>query len=629
MMEDARVNGKFGTIIEDRVEFTGEESAELIFTVSKGEKIRVEKIYFEGAQTFKPSELEAAPLANCEADSFGWLPGRNTGEMNLPQLEYDAPRLKDFYLQHGYLDANVSDAFTKTDFNSYLAKIYYQIEEGKPYRVNNISVEFRGEEIDLTAMREEFKLQSGKIFDVEKMRRDITAIKDAVGEKGYAFARVIPDIDKDSGRQVADITYRIELGEKVYIRDVIISGNARTLDRVIRREVFLAPGDLYNLVEIKESRRALKRLGYFEDVTLEEERVAENRMDLVVKAKESPTGSLQAGGGYSSYSGIIFNASISDRNIFGSGKGLSFSIERSDVSKDFSLTLSDPRLNDSRYSVSTSLYNTTYEGLDYDKESQGGSLTIGRTFGRYWRGSLRAGIGENTYDYDENELDAVEQLFYKDGTTERISLTPAASFNNTDDYYVPRSGMIFGTSLEHAGLGGDEENTELNANFAYFYGLEDLIGWDLVLRYRFKGGVSWGDLDDLESYPLGSRLYLGGLSTTRGFVSNSIAPYYRDGNGNVVYDSSGDPKRIGGNRMISNNFELGFPLIPSARMRGLLFYDYGMIGEDSLDIRRRSVGVAMEWISPMGPLQFVWARPLNEEADDETSAFEFTMGGKF
>ncbi|MDR0746781.1 MAG: outer membrane protein assembly factor BamA [Helicobacteraceae bacterium] len=596
--------------------------ADLIVTYAKGNQITISEVNIAGAKALDKSDLQKQ-LANRERQAFGWFPGRSSGELKLLELPYDSARMRDVYLRYGYLDAEVSDPFLRADFDSYFATLDYTVVEGEQYGVSSVSIESKERSGELNFLLPTLKLQPMNRFDITRMRADLNTIREEAAGGGYAFARVTPDIRKNAENHTASIVYYVEYGKKVYIRDVIITGNSRTLDRVIRREIFLAHGDLYSLRDIRESKASLGRLGFFEDVQIDEQRVSETEMDLLVTVKETSTGSLAIGGGYSTYDGFIFNASISDRNLLGSGFGYGLAIDTSKRTRRFELSLDNPRVRDSLYSLSFSLYNTHYEATTYVRDSEGGSITLGRRFGRNLRSSLTTSASNNKNEYEEPDD------FYVNGETSKLSLTPSVSYDTTDDYFVPREGFILSQSLEFAGFGQDEEYTKSSTSFAFYYGFSDLLDYDLIFRYRARFQAIKADIDDIVKYPIASRLFLGGTRSVRGYQSGSIAPYRYDSSGEIARDSNGDVRYMGGKMAFNNSVELSIPVIEEARMRFTFFYDFGAIGIDDLSMQRSSCGVAFEWFSPMGPLQLIFATPIDDEPQDTISRVEFSLGQRF
>ncbi len=607
--ERARSQGYFDTVVEVDTEKVGENSIKVTFIVNKGEKIIIQNLTLCGAKVFDKDDIEDV-VANRERDRYlGWMIGFDSGELKLDQLELDAARIKNLYLTEGYLDVEVSDPFLRVDFDNYKAKLRYHIQEGARYSVASVEIKLLEPVIKKEQLLKELRLVPGKVFNIEKMRKDIETMKRKIADLGYAYVRIVPDFQKDEKNHTVKLRYIINPGEKVYIKDVIISGNQRTLDRVIRREIYLAPGDAYNYTDLIESKNALRRTGFFSDVKIEERRVGPNEMDLLVRVKEMPTGNIMIGGGYSSYEGFLINASINDKNIFGSGIDGSFQIDYSSKSLRFNLGITNPRVFDSDYSLGLNLYNTKFEYYDYTQERKGGSLSVGRRFTRHLSGSL-------SYAYEKNKLSDVQfdNIYFQEGTYTKSAFIPRVVFDNTDDYYLPRSGAILAGSIEYAGAGGNEKYTKCYLRAGYYYGLEDLIDYDLILRA--KGRV--GYIVDNGNLPVFEKFYLGGIRTLRGYESASIAPK----------DSQG--RLIGGKEMFSASLEASIPMMRNSNMRLTFFLDYGGIGEDSFtEITRAGTGAAIEWLSPMGPIQLIFAHALNDKEGDRVSNFEFSIGTRF
>ncbi|WP_456381203.1 outer membrane protein assembly factor BamA [Hydrogenimonas sp.] len=602
--------GFFDTVVETEVTPLETGSVKVEFKINKGENIIIEKLNLCGAEHLKKEDIESV-MANRERDFMGWMWGFNDGKVKIDQLKYEVPRIRDFYMRHGYLDAKVENPLLRVDFNQYKAILDFKIEEGDVYTVKDVQIELSKPVMDPVILKEELKVEPGDIFNIDDLRRDMEKIKERIADMGYAFVRVVPDFSKDAENHTTVVKYKVFPGEKVYIRDVVISGNTRTLDRVVRREIFLAPGDLYNLTDLKDSKAALMRTGYFENVVIDERRVSANEMDLVVNVKEAQTGNIMVGGGYSSYDGVIFNASVNDRNVFGSGLSVGLSTDLSKHRTNFNFNITNPRIWDSEYSAGFNIYNNEYESYDYTEKRFGGSITLGRQIARYWHASIM-------YQYFSTKLSDIDPEFpdydfYANNDFVTSAGTLSLRFNNTDDYYLPRHGMIFGISSQFAGLGGDAEYNKNYMNFSVFQGMKDYINYDLILRYKARLGFFGYD----DKLPISAKFYMGGVRTVRGYESGSIGG---EENG----------YRTGGKYTFSNSVEASVPLLEAAKMRLAFFLDYGMIGDDGFDEQKRAgTGAAIEWFSPMGPISLIFAYPLMKEDGDKTSNFEFTMGQQF
>jgi outer membrane protein insertion porin family len=609
LLDMLQKEGYYNSVIEVETENISDKSIAIKFEVNKGDEIIITKINYHGAKNLTKDDFNNV-VANKEKESFSWFFGRNDGKMSLEQLKYEHARIKDLYLTKGFLDAKVSKAFSKIDFSTNKSEVNFSIIEGKKYKIDDTLIFLDSSIKDPEKIKEQLKLKKGKPFNVKNLRKDINFIKSEVANLGYAFAQVKYDIKKDEKNNTASIHFNVLPGKKVYINDVIISGNHRTLDRIIRRDIFLAPQDLFSLTDFNESRNALRRSGFFDNVNIQQQRVSEDKINLLVTVTEARTGNIMLGGGYGSYDGFMINAAINDKNIFGSGIDLGFSIDTSSRQKNYNLSVRNPAINDSKYSGSFNIYNreSTYED-DYTDNSNGFSLGAGKRFNRHISGFLNYSYSNINRDYSNStEI----QTSIVDGKWTTSAITPSISFNNTDDYYVARNGISAKASIKIAGLGGDTEYIKSYTNFKTYYGLEDLIDYDLILRYKASLSIYENFKDDITD----SGFYMGGPRTLRGYESYAFG--YSTDNGLEVYD-----------RMFTNSIEASIPLIKAAKMRLVFFLDAGAIGKQNLDIQKAGYGTAIEWISAMGPLTFIFSNAINPDPTDRTSNFEFSIGNQF
>ncbi|GGD33777.1 outer membrane protein assembly factor BamA [Malaciobacter pacificus] len=618
--------GFINSVVEIEVEELNKHSVSLTFNVNKGDEIIIKKANYYGADKLDQDDFDHV-TANKEKEFASWWFGQNDGEVKADQLKYDARRINELYFEKGYLDAKVKEPYLDIDFASNQAKLDFFIEEGTKYTTNDIKIYVDESIVKADDLYPELKLIVGNTFNIKKLRQDQDYIKTQVANKGYAFADVRFDIKKEKDDSKVDVIFNVIPGKQVYINDVKISGNSRTLDRVIRRNVYLAPGDLYNLTDFKDSKNKLKRSGFFEDVIIEEKRVSEDKVDILVKVTEAATGSLMLGGGYGSYDKLMVNAAISDKNVFGSGIGASLSTELSAHQSDFSLQLTNPAIFDSKYNATIDIHSNESE-IDRDnyestKTVKGFTVGVGREIVRnlYAGAKYRLDFIKEDYTWDSDfakpaiDGDGNPLTYLEDADYTTSSITPYINFDNTDDFYIPREGFKIGTSLEYAGIGGDSKYVKSSSYLKYFYSIEDLTELDWIFRFKTQVKV----LVDNGQINQGDSLYLGGTRSLRGFKSYAFGPNNEDGEVEEPYKY-----------MFANSVEMSFPLIPTANMRWAIFADYGSIGVDDFSKDSRvSTGALLEWISPFGPLQLIFARPLNDKPGDETSSFEFSLGAAF
>lgn len=628
--------GIYGSVVEvNNVKI--EDSVSLVFNVNKGENIIIRKSYYEGA-TLPKDELESLS-ANKERHSWlGWLPWWSSGELKLKELEFDNLRVQDVYMRQGYLDAVVSNPLVSANFLNYDATLMYKIIEGKRYKVNDIEIKKTGDTEDLfpiETLKGLSSIKEGEYFNIETVRHDIEAIKSYIMDKGYAYARVTPDLNKDEANSQVGVIFNIDIGNKVYINDVIITGNTVSSDRIIRREMLIAPGDLYNITNIRKSENALRRSGFFDKVQISEIRVDENSMNLLVEVTEGRTGEVMFGLGYGSYDKLLVNASLKERNLFGTGMSAQFYVNYSKYTQLFNLGFTNPRILDSDYSSSINIYKSYFNNYysedsyyssnytdGYLEDSTGFNISVGKNL----TDSLTANV---VYEISKTKIsdfsDPVEgggiyaNYFPIKGVL-KSSVTPGLYFDNTDDYYFPKNGAIIESSAEFAGLGGDARYIKLFGKAGFYYHLKNLIDFDLILRYKAQVGGIIGDIGnkDTKGVPITDTFYMGGIGTVRGYETYSLTP--RDANG----------LRIGGRYIFANSVEASYGFLEAVNMRIAAFFDYGMVGKDRFDeIARMSWGLSLEWVSPIGPLVFVFPFAINPKENDNTSSFEFTMGTRF
>jgi len=622
------------TTVQSKISNKG-SAVGIVFDVNKGNKVTIKKIKVLG-NTKVPSAELTSHVINKEAEFMGWFPGRNSGTANIPQLKYDAMRVKDEYYKRGYIDAKVAEPSLKVDPITSDATVTYRVKEGRQYKVSAVDLSMpKVSGLSVTALSSELQLKKGGIFDVSKLRNDIKLISTKLADMGYAYAKVLPGFKKNARKLTMSVRYKVIPGKKVTINNVIIKGNKKTKDNVVRRYVDLAPGDLYSYTTLKESKKALSRTGYFEKAVIKPKKVSSTKMNLEIDVKEAKTGSFTIGGGYGSADGWMVDGSVKERNIFGTGMEVGASIDYSKVTQSYSLSLKDPRLFDSKYSLSFGVFKKesdyserdTYDSLAYkNKDEIGAYLSLGHQFTH----NFYASIG---YSYKDVEYDDINTSYsgYRPGDYDnyiKSSIIGSLVYDSTDDYYVPREGIYARFGFEYAGLGSAPagkklaEFTRYDGKFAAYYGLKDQIDYDLILRAKLRG--SYINHDSGKYVPVAERLYLGGASRgIRGFKSGTISPM-----------TGGF--RTGGYKSYAASLEASIPLSVASKMRLTFFVDYGQIwGEsdwssDVDHITQKSAGVQVEWRSPFGPINLIFAKAIDpDEAHGDTATFEFNIGGKF
>jgi len=593
--------GYFDTVVEVKKIFLTPSKLKLEISIKKGEKLVIKSVNFYGAKQIKKSDL-LDEVENRPRTFWSILPFTNSGELNLIKLINDKQSLLNYYMNLGYMDVKISDPLAKSNFDNYTAQIDYKIHEGIRYIVKSVKVDYP-KNIKVTLPSLELKVN--KYFNVSAFREDISNIKHAFQNEGYAYVEVIPQIRKEGN--FAYITFKVIPNQIVYIRNVIINGNTKTLDRVVRRSVYLAPGDKYSYQNLVDSKNELRRTGYLEKVQIKEKKVSDNLIDLIVNVKEGLSGSLKAGISYGSYSKLGFSFAISEKNVFGSGQNVSASANFSAVDRTYRLSLVNPRIFDTKYSFNTSVFDTKFDGISYTSHQKGFTLGVGRKLSRHLSSNI-------TYGYTKTKLSDYTTTEYIIPNSTKSYVVASLGYDDTDSYFFPTSGKKAGVSVEYAGIGGDEKYISTLGSFKYYYPLKDKTYQTYaVLKYKLRGGKIF----DRGYLPINEKFYLGGIGSIRGFGSYSISPT----------DSLGN--KIGGKNELISSVEVSTPLSLKTKLWISGFVDYGAVGENSLDIKRSSYGISLDWVTPVGPISFVWAWPLKSEPGDDLQKFEFTIGAGF
>ncbi len=614
--------GYYNTKVVPEVKPLGPHEVKVVFHIKEGEKIYIKKIEFEGNKAFSDEELKDL-LEISEKSAFSWMKkiktlfsggGVEPGVYSYGGLYRDLGKIVSFYQNHGYIDVRVGEPRVRQEGRWIYITI--PIEEGPQYKVGRVDIVqdlFKNKEYLL----KQLEIRKAKVFSREVLRRDIMKLTDIFADKGYAYAEVIPEIKKNEKTHTVDIVLKVDKGPLVYVNRIEIEGNTRTRDKVIRRELLIVEQRPFSATRLKQSQDRVRRLGYFDDVNISTEKgVRENQMDVKVKVKERPTGTFSIGAGYSSVDKLIFMGEISQRNLFGKGQILSFQGLFGARTTRYSLSFTEPYFRDSKLSLTLNLYDWEREYDDYTRDSQGGGIR----FGYLLTPNTRVFLG---YHYDDSNL--TDYSYYTSPIileSKDIHVTSSLELGFTRDtrnhFFDPTRGTKISLVYEHAGgfLGGDSAYEKVTfTGGIYFPTVRSVTGHiRLGLGYVTEG--PGGKL------PVFAKFYLGGIDSVRGYRYGDISP---------VDPNTGE--RIGGERMFFVQNELIFPLVKSMGLKGVVFFDMGNVwGEDEgwrLSEVRKSVGLGIRWLSPMGPLRIEWGYNINAKEDEDKSNWNFRIGGQF
>ncbi|AEH44484.1 outer membrane protein assembly complex, YaeT protein [Thermodesulfatator indicus DSM 15286] len=613
--------GFYDTKVQTQVKKLNPREVEVIFKIKEGKKIYIKKITFEGNKAFSDNDLKKL-LEVSEKGHFSWLKKIKTfftggippGVYSYGGLYRSLPKIVAFYQNHGYIDVKVGEPRIKR--KGEWVYITIPIEEGPRYTVGQVDIKqdlFKDKEFILKKL----ELPKKKYFSREALRRDILKITDLFADKGYAYARVEPIIRRDLKKHQVDVIFKVDKGPLVYVNRIEITGNTRTRDNVIRRELLIVEQRPFSATRLRKSENRLRRLGYFEDVRISTEKgVKEDQMNIKVKVKEQPTGTFSIGAGYSSVDKFVFTSEISQRNFLGKGQTLALQGYFSSRTTRYKLSFTDPYFRDSKFSLGLNAYDWTREYDDYTRKSQGFGINIGYL----WRPDIRFHFG---YQYDDSNLtDYSEYTSAIIRESADIHITSSIELGVTRDsrnhFFDPSRGSLTSIFYEHAGgfLGGDSAYEKITANFSFYHPLfKDLVGHIRVGAGYITEG-SGGKL------PVFKKFYLGGLDSVRGYRYGDISP---------IDPATGE--RIGGEQMFFVQTEAIFPLVKSMGLKGVVFFDMGNAWDPDTGYRfsdlRKSVGFGLRWLSPLGPMRIEWGFNIDTKPGEEKSNWNFRIGGVF
>ncbi len=602
--------GYYNTTVTPEITFPTSDTAKILFKIDEGEKIYIKKIAFQGNATFDGDELED----EIETDTkgfFSWI--TDSGLLDYDKLNQDTGRITNFYGNHGFLETKIGDPIVKQE-NEWLY-ITFIIEEGTRFKVGKIDIE--GDLLDSKeTMLKMISLRKEKYISRKILREDILKISDFYAEKGYANADIRPKIDKVDD-DTLNITINISKKELVYINRINITGNTRTRDNVIRRELKVEEGGIFNAKAIRDSVQKLQYLAYFDEVNVTPEKsFNDSTVDVNIEVKDKSTGAFTIGAGYSSVDHLLFMGEIAENNFLGRGDTLSLSAALGGSSSKYNLKYKNPHVYDSQLSWGFDLFDTQREYDDYTKDSTGGSFSLGYPVWEQWR-------AYGTYGYTDTTLsDVDDDASYIIRNSQDIHITSEFTISLLRDSRNRQFGASKGSrntiSVEYAGgpMGGDSEFTKIQATSSWYFPLF----WNSV--FHVKGSAGQAFENETDKLPVYERFYLGGLRSIRGFDYGKVSPKDPD-----------TDERIGGDKMWFTNFEYIFPLATDSGVNGVIFFDMGNVYNDDEDWDfsdyKKSVGFGIRWFSPLGPLRLEWGYNLDPLEDEDNQVWDFTIGGVF
>jgi outer membrane protein insertion porin family len=597
--------GFYNAEIGYAIEKAGERDVRIAVTIVENEKLFIRDISFEGNRTFTTKELKNMMTTNEKGILHFFT---DSGLLKKEQLKQDVGKLNAFYMNNGFINAQIGEPVITYERDGINVKI--PVSEGKQFRVGKVAI--TGDELmtPRTDLLAKLQIRKKDFYDREAIMKDMDYLTQVCNDEGYANADVAPRTEPDEKTQTVDITYEINKAKLVYFNRINITGNNKTRDKVIRRQLSVVEGALYSRTKLKNSYMALNQLRYFEEIDFESEKGPDETLtDVNIRVKEKATGIFSIGAGYSALDHAVVSAQVSQQNLFGRGQSLSFKASIGSSSQLYDISFTEPWLFDMPLWSKFDLWNLFREYDTYKLDSKGFGATFGYPVYQY----TTAYVGYRLSQNDVREILDTASFYTKQqaGQTMSSGVSLTLTRDSTDDAMLPSTGSRNSASVEYTGgpFMGDVSYTRYGVSSAWFFPLP----LDMVIGVRGRAGVISGNGG--EKVPIYERYYLGGIGSLRGL--RSVGP---------TDPATGEI--IGGLTMLNFNADYVFPLIKNAGMKGVIFFDTGNAWESGYNVgdMRRTAGVGVRWYSPIGPLRLEWGYVLDKKESESPSRWEFTIG---
>ena len=602
--------GYYATKINYDIAYGDGYNTAVNITIDEPNQAFVRKINFTGNKAFKASVLKGS-MRTQEKGFFSWI--TDSGILDEDTLEEDRKSLESFYGDHGYVKANIGVPDIAISQDGKTITITIPVEEGNIYKVGTI--DFAG---DMMFTKDELikklKSKTGNIFRSSLLHEDVLTLTDLYQDQGYAFCDITPLTLADDNSKSVNTTFNITKEQEVYFNRINILGNTKTRDKVIRRELKFAEGDRFSATNLKESKRKLKNTTFFKDTDMKIIKTEDpNKVNVDLSVEERPTGSINAGVGYSTDEQLMLMGSIAQENFLGTGRKVMINASLGSSTKEYMLTFIEPYVFDKKFSAAFNALNYTRSMDDYNYKKQGGSMSLGRPLTDYVNIATRYRL-ENV---EVTDIDSAASTYIKqqEGTSVTSAMSLSLSKNTIDDILNPTKGIHTSITTEFAGgpFAGDNNFMSLVGFYGQYFPLKF---WDSAFFVKGTAGAirpySGGTL------PIFEKFYVGGLNSIRGFKYGEAGPLDENG------------EAIGGKNEAFANFEWIFPISKSAGLKGLLFFDAGNGFDSTDDFRlKTTAGCGIRWFSPLGPIRLEFGFNLNPKEGEKKSAFDFAIGTQY
>ncbi|WP_127718038.1 outer membrane protein assembly factor BamA [Halobacteriovorax sp. HLS] len=594
----------------------GTENLELVYKIREYEKVLVKQISFFGNKAFSDAEIKGI-METREESLFSFMSG--SGNFKEFNFNIDIERIKDFYKTKGYLLVNVGTPEITVSEDRKWVFISIKVTEGPLFTVRDIT--FQGEVLfEDSELHSKLGLKSNETYSEALLRKDVQLLTEMYQDKGYAFANVLRTLHPVPGEDKVDVEFSFEKGKIAYFGKIVVKGNSKTRDKVVRRELKINEGTMFSGTKLRESKENVNRLGFFEPGSVVFNTVSpqgkDDVLDVEIQVKERNTGQISLGAGYSTATGAFLQASIAQNNFRGLGQNLSFSLNIADNNRTFNIGFTEPYLFDSKWTAGGDIFVTRdSQSISYDYKREGFDIRVGYPIFEYTRLFM-------TYKFEDTQLEEVKDPTVNPEVENGIASTIKGSIlrDKRDNRMEPTKGYYLSVSSEFAGLGGDKEWLRNEFDGRFFH---RVVG-DLVFRSRlFAGKIE----KDGREIPRTELYTLGGSRNLRGYSYEEIGPKRTvdaviGGTTQKITFNAGAPMSV------YTQLEFEHPLAREAGLKWVVFFDAGDAAAPGDFDLKMDYGFGFRWFSPIGVLRFEFGYPIGKD-EDSGSQFHFDIGQLF
>ncbi len=611
-----RKTGRYSVVVEPKIIERDENRVDLIYEIDEGAAAKIDKINFLGNKHYSNSDLRDEIMSK---ESRWYRFFSSADNYDSEKMDYDKEMLRRFYTNRGYADFEVDSAVAELSSDNKSFILTFSLDEGTRYKINKISIESELPDVNVKPLYKDLEIDEGDWYNADDIEKSITEMTESVNKQGISFVDIEVEPIRDTENGKMDLIFHVREGERIFIDRINITGNSRTLDKVIRREFRVDEGDALNYSKLRASRRNVENLNFFSKVDIQTTPTGADKADLDVNVEEKSTGYFNVGVGYSTTNGALLRFGVTENNFRGRGQELGFNVGLSQRTKEYDISFTEPYFLNRRLSAGVDLFMTDE---DYEDESSYDTATIGgRTrFGWNYTDDL---YHYARYTLSETDIKNVKSNASKYVKAEKGKATTSAVgqtlvYDKRDSMINTKEGYYLSFGNDWAGLGGDVKYNRFDAKAYKYYTLADYYTFKFFANGGYIAGYGGKDVR------LSDRYYLGG-NTLRGFEFAGIGA--RD---KQTKDA------LGGNWMVYSGVEMTFPIgLDELGIKGRTFYDMGWLGKpdgiNSRDVNysdkmRSSVGFGFDWLSPMGKVNIDFGFPITKERYDEKEVFRLNFG---